>query len=280
MNIDHVTMAAPALEPLREVFASLGLATEYGGAHSNGATHMDLLGFDDGSYIELVAKITPNAPPAWWERFIVQAGGPCAWAVLAEDVSAEASRISGLGITVKGPDHKNRSRPDGMVIEWDSAFIGEGEPGATLPFIIKDRTPREWRVTPSGSVAGSELSGVVKVVLGARDPASAAKLFKVVYNWQTVHVAIDARLGINLLEFADTPVIIAAPAVPDSPLTQRLGLFGDSPMAFLIQSVDMEATAQRVPLGEEVMWFGKTIRWLLHDGALPQLGIIAGQQPI
>jgi len=276
MKIDHVTIAAPILEPLREAFAALGLATDYGGAHSNGVTHMDLLGFDDGSYIELISTLQMGALAPWWERFIAQAGGPCAWAVQAEDVAAEASRIRGLGIVAQGPHHAKRSRPDGRVIEWDSAFIGEGDPGATLPFIIKDSSPRAWRVSPSASVAGTELSGVGKVVLGARDPVAAARLFKTAYGWQTARVAIDARLGINLLEFADTPVIIAAPAVPESPLTQRLGLFGDAPMAFLIQSADMEATARRLPLGEEIIWFGRTIRWLPLGGELPQLGIIAG----
>src|SRR5262245_47130104 len=121
MRIDHVTLAAPALDPLRGVFAELGLTTDYGGEHGNGVTHMALLGFDDGSYIELIAAITPGTPSPWWNKFIVQDGGPCAWAVGIDDVAAEAERITALGIKVNGPNHAGRQKPDGTKIEWDSA---------------------------------------------------------------------------------------------------------------------------------------------------------------
>ena len=49
LKIDHVTIAGSDLSKMRDAFASLGLVSEYGGAHSNGITHMALLGFEDGS---------------------------------------------------------------------------------------------------------------------------------------------------------------------------------------------------------------------------------------
>ncbi len=275
MNIDHVTIAGSSLDVLRETFAAQGLATDYGGAHSNGVTHMALLGFDDGSYIELISTLQPGQPSPWWDRFITQNGGPCAWAVQVEDVAAEAGRIAALGVPVRGPHAMRRQRPDGKTIEWDLAYLGEGDPGAVLPFIINDRTPREWRVAPSASVAGSELGGIARVVIAVRDQVAAARLFQSVYGWQTVQVAIDRALGINLLSFADTPVVLAAPSSGESPLAQRLELVGDAPLAFLIESTDVEATSHRFSLSEPVIWFGRSIYWLPGEAPLPQLGIIA-----
>ena len=122
-------------------------------------------------------------------------------------------------------------------------------------------------------MAGSELRGIGKVVLGVHDAVASARLFQTVYDWRTVHVAIDPTLGLNLLEFGDSPVILAAPAAPESPLIQRLGLFGDMPMAFLIETTDIRATSSRLPVGEEIIWFGRSIHWLPYSG-LPQLGVI------
>ncbi len=77
-----------------------------------------------------------------------------------QDVAAEAQHLSGLGIGVRGPVPMTRSRADGRVVEWDLAFVGDGEPGTQLPFIIRDRTPRDWRVAPSASVPDGPLAGV------------------------------------------------------------------------------------------------------------------------
>ena len=38
LYIDHVTIAGPALAPMEQALAEVGLATEYGGPHSNGIT--------------------------------------------------------------------------------------------------------------------------------------------------------------------------------------------------------------------------------------------------
>ena len=141
---------------LQEAFESVGLKTDYGGVHSSGATHMSLLAFKDGSYIELISVVKPGCPSPSWGRQISENGGPCAWAVQAGDLASEVQRIKSLGVSTIGPDDYYRERPDGVLVEWRLAFIGDGEPGATLPFLIKDKTPRDYRVKPSPSVATSE----------------------------------------------------------------------------------------------------------------------------
>src|SRR5262245_44900933 len=118
LQIDHVTIAGPALAPMEQAFAALQLPTEYGGLHSNGITHMALLSFGDGSYIELISSLEPGLKETiFWGEHIVGNAGPCAWAVRTNDVAAEAARVAALNITVKGPIYMNRHRPDGHLVE-------------------------------------------------------------------------------------------------------------------------------------------------------------------
>ena len=155
-KIDHVSIAWSNLTFLQDAFESVGLKTDYGGVHSSGATHMSLLAFNDGSYIELISVVKPGSPSPSWGRQIAENGGPCAWAVRVDDLASEVQRIKSLGIPTIGPDDYYRERPDGVLVEWESAFIGDAGPGATLPFLIKDKTPREYRVKPSPSVSSSD----------------------------------------------------------------------------------------------------------------------------
>ena len=182
IHIDHVTIAGSALARMQRVFAEVGLETDYGGLHSNGATHMALLGFADGSYVELISTFVAGTQSPLWGAHIAGDGGPCGWAVATDDPGLEAARLKGLGVPVRGPFPLNRRRADGALVEWDLVYVGDGEPGATLPFLIKDRTPREWRVQPSASVAGTELTGVAVVVLGVDDLATSVDLFRRVYG--------------------------------------------------------------------------------------------------
>jgi catechol 2,3-dioxygenase-like lactoylglutathione lyase family enzyme len=277
MNIDHVTIATSNLDTLRETFAGLGLATDYGGPHANGVTHMALLGFDDGSYIELISTVEkPKAQSAyWWKQFIAEDGGPCAWAVGADDVAAEAERIAGLGIAVRGPQAVSRQRPDGKLIQWDSAFIGDGDPGATLPFIIRDRTPREWRVTHSASVAGSELRGIARVVVAVSDLRASSKLFHKVYGSRETARGIDDHLPAELQAFDNIPAVMACPLSDHSVMMSRLEQYGPCPLTFLIGSADMEQSQHRFPSAQHGRWYDQPVLWLPAGGDLPWLGIIS-----
>jgi hypothetical protein len=260
LKIDHVTLASSDLKTLEQVFARAGLATDYGGPHSNGVTHMSLLGFDVGSYIELISTLEPGQAAPWWGQHIAGNGGPCAWAVEAGDVAAEAARIAALGIPVRGPNAMTRQRPDGVQIEWDLAFVGEKQPGATLPFLIKDRTPREWRVQPSASVTGTDLTGVAKVVLGVHDLDRAVDVFRRVYGWPAPGTQDDVNLG-RLAHFPGTPVLLAAPLRPNNFLAERLRRFDESPCAFLIGARNLYAASNQLGLGTISSWFGRQIFW-------------------
>ena len=280
LQIDHVTIAGMELEPMRQAFAEAGLATVYGGAHSGGVTHMALLGFDDGSYIELIAAADPgdsgrsDLSGTRWAAQIAGNAGPAAWAARTGDIAAESARILSLGVPVAGPIEMSRQRPDGALVEWELTFLGDQPAGAVLPFLIQDHTPRERRVAPSPSVAGSELRGVTHVVLGVHRIEPAAALFQRVYGWPEPVMHQDG-FDAHLAHFAGTPVMLAAPAGTESWLAERLERFGELPCAFLLGSADIGASAQRLRLERAGEWFGRRVAWFdrthLHG---TRLGVI------
>src|SRR5260370_31338382 len=101
----------------------------------------------------------------------------CAWAVGTNVLLQEVDRLKKAGIPVKGPEHGSRKRPDGMSVEWMTADVGTGTPGSTLPFVIEDQTPREWRVQTSPSVNRPPTYGVEKVARGRNKHPSSIPLF-------------------------------------------------------------------------------------------------------
>jgi Glyoxalase-like domain len=275
MKIDHVTVGGRDIHKLEDAFAAAGMKTEYGGPHSSGLTEMSLLGFDDGSYIELISAIQPPAESYSWKKQIEGDGGPCAWAIGADNIAAEAARIAKLGIKVAGPADYARRRPDGVMVEWQLAFLGEQEAGAVLPFIIQDKTPRNYRVKPSQSVTGGPLKGVTTVIISVESLEHSARLFRRVYNWPEPEVRRDLWGGVRLASFTGTPVILASSETPGW-LSERLQKFGESPCAFLIQSTDLEEASRRHTLERRDSWFGDVgLRWVkpLKDAGM-MIGII------
>lgn len=277
--IDHVTIAERDLEPIRQAFEALGLPPVYGGAHSTGGTHMAMVGFDDGSYIELIAAREPGQFGGQWARQIEADAGPCAWAARASGIDAEAARMAALGARVDGPVEMNRERPDGVRVEWRLAYLGEGTPGNLLPFLIEDRTPRELRVRPTPGATGSDLRGVAQVVLGVPSLEPTIDLFRHVYGWAEPTRSEDAPFGARLARFDGAQVTLAEPlpnAASGDWLRQRLTQFGPLPCAFLLASDDLTASTARLGLGEPRDWRGQVVAWApperLHG---VRLGVIA-----
>ena len=262
LRVDHVTIAGSTLTAMETAFAELGLTTDYGGPHSNGITHMSLLGFDDGSYIELISSMQPGQKDqAFWGDHIVGDGGPCAWAVYVDDVAEEAERMRALNVPVKGPNYYHRRRPDGQLVEWDLAFLGDKGAGATLPFIIKDITPRSLRVQPSASVTNSVLTGIAQVVIGVKSLSETSNKFQRLYLWKRSQNSKDNQFRANLAHFPGTPVTLAEPLAEADWLAERLNRFDESPCAYLIGTTDMQAAGRQFDLLPPVAWFGRQVAW-------------------
>jgi hypothetical protein len=269
--VDHAVVAGSDLDALGAAFAEAGLVTEYGGEHSNGVTHNRVLGFADGSYLELISTVESGAESPWWDEPIRGDAGPCAWALPVADIEAETDRIESLGVPVDGPDYYTRERPDGVTIEWDLTEVGE-ELGATLPFLVADRTPREYRITASESVAGTGITGITEVVVCVPDLDSVGR-FASFFEADSVERTTHDGFGAELARVEDAPVTLAEPLLPNSWLRDRLDRFGPLPCAYLLGSDGSERVAERIDIGGSEPWFDDEVGWVDLDLA-GRLGVL------
>ena len=262
LNVDHVTVCSADLELMRTAFTSVGLASDYGGPHANGATHMALVGFADGSYLELIAPIKARVVTGSdWGEFMDGDAGPCAWAVGTSDIQRDVARLKAAGVVTHGPAAGGRKKQDGTQLRWETASVGPGPPGSQLPFLIEDKTARSLRVQPSASVKGSGLRGIALVVLGVRELEPAISGFERAYGWGRPQVELHPEWGAKLAYFAETPAVLAAPTQTESWLAKRLERFGPSPVAFLMGTGQFEPVAKRYGVTGLASWFGRRVGW-------------------
>ena len=265
LKIDHASVCGSALEPMQRAFASIGLPTDYGGPHANGVTHMALLGFADGSYLELIAPMKTMDHAAGmmsgWDKLMAGNAGPCAWAIGSDDIHSEVARLKRLGIKTSGPEPGGRKKPDGTQLSWEIASVGAGAPGATLPFMIEDKTARNLRVQPSASLQDSGLTGIAIVILGVKDLDASIALFRKAYGWPAPEIADQKDFAARIAYFPGTPVMLAAPLGNSSWLAERLDKFGESPVAYLLGTTDIASATTKFQLRNSSTWFGRRMSW-------------------
>jgi hypothetical protein len=236
LQVDHVSVSGSDLKRLQARLASVGIASEYGGAHSNGATEMAVTSFADGSYLELIAiQAQPDAKALeahYWSRQIRGEAGPTAWAVRVADLSVEAARLKTAGVQVFPLSRSGRTRPDGVRLDWETARVGPEPNGAFFPFLIHDFTPRENRAFPSGKPTVAGFTGIKRVVIAVRDLEASVKRFQRAYALGEPQYRDDRALGARLAVFEGTPVILAEGAG----LKERIEKFGEGPCAFILGS--------------------------------------------
>lgn len=261
LELDHVSICGPDLDALRQAFTDVGMTPDFGGPHGNGITQMALVGFDDQSYLELIAPVKAGVTEgSEWARFMSGDAGACAWAVGTNVLLQDVDRLKKAGIAVSDPKRGSRKRPDGMSLEWLTAQVGPGTPGSLLPFIIEDQTPRVWRVQPSASMKDAPAFGVDCVIIGVNNLDSAIALFRKAYGWSEPLTETQKDFG-KLAYFPGEPVILAAPS-GGGWLADRLGKFGESPVAFLLGTRDFNAAVKKYKLGGTKTWFGQKVGWI------------------
>ena len=260
LQLDHVAICGSNLDTLRQAFTDVGLTPDPGGPHANGITQMAILGFDDSTYIDLLTPIKPGASEGSpWAKFMSDDAVTCAWAAGTSGLQQEVDRLKKAGIPVNAPAPGSRKRPDGMSVEWMTADVGNTTPGAPLPFIIEDQTPRAWRVQNSASVQGAPLGGVENVVLGVNNLDASIALFRKAYGWAEPLTETQKDFG-KLAYFPGQPVILAAPS-GGGWLSDRLAKFGETPVAYLLSTRDFAAATKRYKLSGTKTWFGQKLAW-------------------
>jgi hypothetical protein len=270
LTIDHVTVAGTDLQQMQSRLAALGIPSEFGGSHSNGATQMAITSFPDGSYLELIA---PQANPDqkaltahYWSKQMLGNAGPAAWAVRASDLATEAGRLRSAGIAVTSPSRSGRKRPDGTVLDWETAQVGAEPNGTFFPFLIHDFTPRDARAFPKGQPSTKDFAGVKLVVIAVRDLKASMARYRQAFGLPAPVEEQDASFGSRLARFTGTPVVLAASVNPGSWLAERIDRFGEGPCAFVLGSVEGHPNAVSTSrwFGAEVSWFdAEKLGWRL-----------------
>jgi len=230
-KIDHIIVVVRDLDRAMANYRHAGFTVGYGGEYVGGATHNALISFADGTYFELIAFKNPDLAQEhrWWER--LQTGeGLVDYAVLSDDLDAEAKRVEAARLPIRGPADGGRHRPDGQWVGWRSFFLGQGAGRSALPFVIQDTTPRELRV-PGGEAARHRLP-ITRV----------AGLSLVVSNIQEAVSELTAALGTSakpidphdesaaaVFTIGDQWIHLVHPASLDTDAGRRLAAFGEGP---------------------------------------------------
>ncbi|MFP3552329.1 VOC family protein [Paraburkholderia sp. SIMBA_049] len=139
---DHLVIRVHDLKTTIADFAELGFTVQRGGTHADGTTHNALIGFADGSYIELIAFLKDAREHRWWDEQQRAGEGFVDFALLPESVARTVEATYARGLYYDGPIPGGRIRPDGTRLEWQI-----GRPTTRdLPFLCGDLTPRFLRV--------------------------------------------------------------------------------------------------------------------------------------
>ena len=173
-RLDHLVILVRNLEIASADYGRLGFVVTPGGEHADGLTRNALVPFEDGTYLELVSFLDPEAPTdnVWgWRRFVPHEG-LIDYCAASDDLDSDVGRLRSLGFEVDGPDDGGRRLPDGTEIRWRVARIRQE--GRILPFLIEDFTPRELRV-PGGPATRhpNGATGVSGLDISAPDPERA-----------------------------------------------------------------------------------------------------------
>jgi catechol 2,3-dioxygenase-like lactoylglutathione lyase family enzyme len=96
LSLDHIVIRVHDLTRTIEDFTALGFTVQQGGTHADGVTHNALIGFADGSYIELIAFLQAAPQRRWWNVGQRHGDGFVDYALLPSSVGAviDAARVA------------------------------------------------------------------------------------------------------------------------------------------------------------------------------------------
>src|SRR5258708_15988723 len=119
---------------------------------------------------------------------------------------------------------------------------------------------RYWSTETSDGVKEATESGTEKVVLGVNNLDDSIAMFRKAYGWAEPITETQKDFG-KLAYFPGEPVILAAP-FNGGWLSDRLGKFGESPVAYLLATPDFAAAPQKYKLNGTKHSVGHKGAWL------------------
>lgn len=245
-GIDHVVIVVENLENATAKYQALGFTVVPGGQHPTG-THNALIGFSDGSYIELLA-FQREAPEHRWWYWKERGGGIADVCARTTDMMSDIHRYRGADIEIEDPSPLSRLRPDGYLLKWHLA-IPESPITGIFPFLIEDETPREERV-PRQINHANKVTGISEVAIAVDNIDSVASSYERISE-SGADYEIDENHAVQTASFriGDHSFRILQPSADSSQLTGWLAKQGPSIYSLSLKreavgarELDMEST--------------------------------------
>lgn len=241
-GIDHLVIACADPDESADALASqVGVVAAGGGRHAGRGTWNRIAWLADGSYLELIgvddadlARQSPVGSAAL--RILDEHGaGLATYALRVDDLETTVSSLRATGSSFGPSTHGSRTREDGELVEWWTAFPDADLGPAEVPFLIQHApTGAEWgssvvaeRATFSHPI-GSPVS-LARLDLAAGDPPSAAARFHAELGidvWAVADLAV-AEIGRHVLRLVPrremaTPAVVTLAADVEAPRTVEL----------------------------------------------------------
>lgn len=173
LGIDHIVIAGPDLDTLTSTFRSIGFNVVGGGKHPIGS-YNNLIGLQDGAYIELLSFYEESPDHYWWDAVHERGGGLIDFCMQTDDIRADYGVFESQGVKMSPLVGLSRERVDGYQLSWLNNEI-YGEYQGLIPFVIEDETPRVERV-PKENEHVNLVTGIDTITLGACDISLAERV--------------------------------------------------------------------------------------------------------
>jgi len=257
-GIDHLVIAcADPDAAAAELEATVGITCAGGGRHAGRGTWNRIAWLADGSYLELIGvddagMALQNPVGAAAVRWLGEHGdGLATYALRVDDLESTAAGLRAAGASIGPATHGSRTRDDGELVEWWTAFPEVALSPTASPFLIEHAyAGAEWgreALADRARFAHPIGSPVVlsRVDIAAVEPASLAAELHADLGldfWAVADLAV-AEVGPHILRVVPrrempVPVVVTLGAEVDSPRTADL--LG---MRFDIEHVDLPVAA-------------------------------------
>ncbi len=165
-GIDHIVIAVASLERAIETWRGLGFSVIEGGKHPYGSYNA-LIGFADGSYIELLGFYAESPAHPWWDLLHQRGGGLIDFCMATDDIGGDHRAFRAQGVECSDLIEGARARPDGYEVRWINCKV-DGDWQGLIPFIIEDVTPRAERL-PRETEHANGVTGIGSISFATDD---------------------------------------------------------------------------------------------------------------
>lgn len=237
LAFDHIIIAVRELDAAIADYQALGFAVYYGGKHTHKPTHNGLISLADGRYLELLAPVDPTDIDGTLAQ-LAQGEGFAGYALLSQDIVADAARLQQSGMDFVGPSDGHRDRYDGERVLWQALNFT----GTRSPFLIADVTPHLLRVPNDAEkiAHANGVLGVAGVTVAVQNLATAEEWYSKILGVAATGHGGDDEMSTATFDLGDHTISLAQPRTVGTALANHLATFGEVPYLLHLRTGNAE----------------------------------------